>query len=360
MQSKEELAGPFSGSTVLVAGHTGFKGAWLCFMLNALGAKVVGYSHKTPPQQEHCYHALGIKDLVVNAETAVGDVRDIDRYRTLIDTHRPDFVFHLAAQAIVATSYKEPLETFSTNCMGVANILEILRLTNRPTTAIVVTSDKCYKNKERMEPYREDEEMGGDDPYSASKGAAELIFQSYLTSFLRASDLIKIASVRAGNVFGGGDWSPNRLIPDCMRDLMDTGKVRIRMPEAVRPWTFVIDILYGYLMLAQRLHSDPEKYKGSWNFASGETRTVRNICNTMINQVQGATIEVSPSIGIGKESGLLLIDAAKVRAELGWRPRYNLDQALRDTCEWYLRQRDGTNMQTYSRNYLDAYFDETR
>lgn len=356
MLSKSVLQETFSGSTVLISGHTGFKGAWLSFILQQLGAKTIGYSSWEPTDPRHCYYALNVKSRISNEDACVGDVRDINKYMALFDRYEPDFVFHLAAQALVSRSYKNPLETFSTNCMGVANILEILRNARRRTNAVIITSDKCYKNKERIEPYKENEEMGGDDPYSASKGAAELIFNSYYTSFFKNQDIVNIASTRAGNVFGGGDWSDNRLIPDCMRDLLGSGLIEIRMPEAVRPWTFVVDILYGYILLAHHLKFS-SSFDGSWNFASGETRTVMDICTTLIDKFQSGAVKIDREKNIGKESGLLLIDPSKARNKLGWRPRFSLDSSLADTAEWYIKQRNGVEMEAFSRSYLDAFFE---
>ena len=340
----------FKGKRVLVTGHTGFKGAWLVFLLRQLGAEVAGLSISEPENGKHAYYALKISEGLLNANTAIGDVRSFELYKKVLDDVQPDFVFHLAAQAIVSVSYKDPLDTVTTNIVGVANICDLLRTSSRKITSIIVTSDKCYKNKERMEPYREEEEMGGDDPYSASKGAAELIYQSYQASYFNSMDL-PVASVRAGNVFGGGDWSPNRLVPDCMRDLLGGGTVMIRMPNAVRPWTYVLDILVGYLQLAVELDRDSSTYRGSWNFASGETRTVREICDGMVETLGRGSVVVNAKDSFGKEAGLLLIDATKANSQLGWQAHQDLEASLRDTADWYDRQDKGDDMLAYSAQY---------
>ncbi len=341
----------FQGKRVLVTGHTGFKGSWLVLMLRELGATVAGLSISEPDNERHAYYALKVRENLSNPDTAIGDVRSLETYRGLVDAVKPDYVFHLAAQAIVSISYRDPLDTITSNVVGVANACEVLRTRDEAITSVIITSDKCYKNKERAEPYLEDEEMGGDDPYSASKGAAELIFHSYVASYFKGRDY-PVASGRAGNVFGGGDWSPNRLVPDCMRDLLEDRAVTIRMPEAVRPWTYVLDILTGYMQLAAGLADDAGKYRGSWNFASGETRTVLEICNTLVDALGRGSVHVDAKAGIGKEAGLLLIDAHKAAKALGWTPRQSLDQALRDTAEWYDRQAKGEDMYAYSAAYL--------
>lgn len=341
----------FRGKRVLVTGHTGFKGAWLAFMLRQMGAEVAGLSISEPENSKHAYYALKVADYLLNPDSASGDVRSLETYQKVLEEVRPDFLFHLAAQAIVSVSYREPLDTVTTNVVGVANACELLRTSDRRTTSIIVTSDKCYKNKERMEPYLEDEEMGGDDPYSASKGAAELVYQSYQASFFNASNA-GIASGRAGNVFGGGDWSPNRLVPDCMRDLLGGGSVTIRMPGAVRPWTYVLDILTGYLQLAAKLDSDASAYRGSWNFASGDTRTVQEICDGLVEALGRGAVIVDAKAGFGKEAGLLLIDAAKANEQLGWKPQQSLEASLKDTADWYDRQAKGEDMFVYSAEYV--------
>lgn len=358
MLSYKKLQETFLGKKVLITGHTGFKGAWLSYLLNQLGADIIGYSISEPENPSHVYFALNISELLVNSENSLHDIRDLSVFQSVVNEYQPDFVFHLAAQAIVSTSYTDPYSTMTTNIVGTTNVLETLRLLDRSITSLIITSDKCYKNKERLAPYREDEEMGGDDPYSASKGCAELVFHSYMFSFLQKDDSKHIASTRAGNVFGGGDWSANRLVPDCVRDILTKGFVDIRMPNAVRPWTFVVEILYGYLMLAHYLHQD-KTYQGSWNFAGGETRTVLEVCNIFIEALGQGAVNISESTSFGKESGLLLIDETKAKNELGWKTIYTVDEALRLTADWYFAQHKGEDMRRYSKEFVIDYFNRT-
>ncbi len=358
MISYKQLQQTFQNKKVLITGHTGFKGAWLSYLLRQLGAQIIGYSLDEPENPKHAYYALKIKENLINSDDSLHDIRDLTVFKKVVEQSEPDFIFHLAAQAIVSTSYKDPHTTMTSNVLGTTNILETIRLLERPITALIITSDKCYKNKERLEPYKENEEMGGDDPYSASKGCAELVFHSYMFSFFQNDPLKHIASTRAGNVFGGGDWSANRLIPDCVRDILTKGEVDIRMPEAVRPWTFVVEILYGYIMLAHNLHLD-KRFQGSWNFASGETRTVMEVCEIFIKALGQGSVKVDKSTKFGKESGLLLIDETKAKEELGWKSIYPVDEALKLTAHWYHAQFKGEDMTQYSQNFIADYFNKT-
>lgn len=358
MLSYKHLEQTFKDKKVLITGHTGFKGAWLSSMLSQLGANVIGFSLSEPENPKHIYFALKIKEILINSNDSLHDVRDLPSFQKVVEQYNPDFIFHLAAQAIVSTSYQDPYTTMFTNILGTTNVLETIRLLEQQITALIITSDKCYKNKERLEPYKENEEMGGDDPYSASKAGAELVFHSYMFSFFQKDPTKHLAATRAGNVFGGGDWSHNRLIPDCVRDILTIGVVDIRMPEAVRPWTFVVEILYGYLMLAHYLHQD-KNFQGAWNFASGETRTVLEVCNIFIEALGQGSVNISQSTKFGKESGLLLIDETKAREELGWKLIYQVDEALKLTAKWYQAQFNGEDMATYSKQIITDYFNQT-
>jgi CDP-glucose 4,6-dehydratase len=347
----------FSGRRALITGHTGFKGSWLTYMLQSFGCQTVGYSIAKPKNAKHCYYALEIEKGIINTESCLNDIRDFDRINSVINEYEPDFIFHLAAQPIVSISYQEPYRTFTTNTLGTLNVLETIRRYKKSVTSIIITSDKCYKNKERMDAYKENDEMGGDDPYSASKGASEILFHSYLHSYFMDSPGKGIVSVRAGNVFGGGDWSENRRIPECVRDIFSSGLVNVRMPDAIRPWTYVIDILYGYLSLAYRLSQDPNLYKGSWNFASGETKTVKEVVEIFIKAIGKGRIDINNKAMVGKESGLLLIDASKSRTRLGWKCALPLSDSLAMTSEWYSRQNAGDDMKKVSELFLMQYFE---
>ena len=351
-----DILDTFRGKKVFITGHTGFKGSWLSFILNEIGANIFGFSIDKPEDVRHAYYALNIDSFLNNLDNAMGDVRDYEHLARSISKVKPDFLFHLAAQPIVSTSYVDPFKTFSTNVNGTLNVLEFLRQDDSELTGIIITSDKCYKNKEQMVPYVESDEMGGDDPYSASKGAAELIIHSYLTSFPKILKSKGTVSVRAGNVFGGGDWSKNRLIPDCVRDIFQKGEVEIRMPEAVRPWTYILDILFGYLMLAAKIKKNPCYFSGSWNFASGETRTVREIVQAFINSLGTGKLCLNPLNNIGKESALLLIDPTKANKKLNWSCKMNLDDSIKVTADWYQSQKNGLNMVDYSRSLLAKYY----
>ena len=352
MKSKFEV---FRGKKVLITGHTGFKGSWLAFTLSEIGAKVFGLSLSEPENQYHSYHALEIKEILVNSDLDLGDVRKKD-LAEIINLVKPDFIFHLAAQAIVATSYLDPYLTFSTNTVGTLNLLETLRTTKSLATVIVITSDKCYKNLNSTRAYIEGDELGGIDPYSSSKAAAEIIFGSYLASYPNLCSVNGIASARAGNVFGGGDWSKNRLIPNCVQDIIAGNPIRLRMPNATRPWTFVNDIINGYLELALALRSNPLMFRGSWNFASGEKLTVSEVAQIFINQIGQGTIDTQPENNIGYESELLQIDPSKANKQLGWYCRYPIKSALSITAEWYKLQHSKADIKAYSKQLLEGYY----
>jgi CDP-glucose 4,6-dehydratase len=265
-------------------------------------------------------------------------------------------IFHLAAQAIVSESYVEPLQTIQTNIFGVVRILEHLRVSTHKSTSVIITSDKCYKNTNKGIPFVENDELGGIDPYSASKASAEILINSYVNSFERLRNFHGVASCRAGNVFGGGDWSENRLVPDLLKNLFATGEVFLRMPNATRPWTHVFDILNGYLILGERLHSSAEKYSGSWNFASEEHLTVENIAEIVIEKMGFGKIRINELNSIGYEATLLSLNPKKAKLELNWHCKVATAQALADCVTWYREQNSGVEMkyysETYARNFL--------
>lgn len=352
LKSKFEV---FRDKKVLITGHTGFKGSWLAFTLAGIGAKVYGLSLSEPENPYHAYYALGIKENLINSGSDLGDVREKD-LAEIISLVNPDFIFHLAAQAIVATSYLDPYLTFSTNTGGTLNLLEILRTTKSIATVVVITSDKCYKNLNSARAYIEGDELGGSDPYSSSKAAAEIIFGSYLISYPNLCSKNGIASARAGNVFGGGDWSKNRLIPDCVRDIFEGNPIHLRMPNATRPWTFVNDIINGYLELALALRANPIKFRGSWNFASGEKLTVSEVAQIFINQIGQGEIDTLTEYMIGYESELLQIDPEKANEQLDWHCLYPIKTALLITAEWYKLQHGKGDIKAYSKQLLEKYY----
>lgn len=327
----------WTGKRVLVLGHTGFKGSWLSLWLRELGASVLGLSLGIPTNPS-LFALAGIEGSV---PTRYGDIRDLRAVSEAMAACAPEIVFHLAAQPLVRLSYRQPVETYATNVMGTVHILEAIRSVQSVRSVIVVTSDKCYENRERPEPYREDAPMGGFDPYSSSKGCAELVTSAYRRSFL-ADRKIGIASVRAGNVIGGGDWAEDRLLPDCIRALGAGKKIDIRNPRAVRPWQHVLEPLCGYLILAERLYADIGHFAEAWNFGPDESdaREVSWIVSRVVG-LWGAGAWESVSKDALHEAHYLKVDSAKAHAVLGWKPRLDLTQCIDWTVEWYRRQRDG-------------------
>jgi CDP-glucose 4,6-dehydratase len=329
-----KLAAAFAGKTVLVLGHTGFKGSWLVAWLDRLGARVVGVAIDIPTQPSH-FETLGLAARIDDRRV---DIRDGRKMAALVAEVRPDFVFHLAAQALVRKSYRSPLETFEVNTLGTANVLEALRLSAHPCTAIMITSDKCYDNVEWLWGYRETDRLGGKDPYSGSKGAAELVIRSYFASYFSAIDSpIRIAVGRAGNVIGGGDWAEDRIVPDCMRAWAGRSPVEIRNPSATRPWQHVLEPLSGYLWLAACLAADAGLGGEPFNFgpAAGDDRSVRDVIKALAAYWPGASYTVNPPPGAVVEAGLLKLNCDKAAGRLGWRPTLDFSETINFTGDWY-------------------------
>ena len=344
----------FRGKKVLVTGHTGFKGSWLSFILVLLGAKVYGASNSTPNERKHSFYLLNIKNIIENRNHEKIDVTTT-AYPKLLNAIKPDFVFHLAAQALVSKSYEDPRTTINTNVNGILNLLDYMLLSEVKTTSVIVTSDKCYKNNNLGIPFVEDDELGGIDPYSASKAAAEIFINSYRTSFIKLSEFHGTASCRAGNVFGGGDYSPNRLVPDLISSLLENGTAKIRMPNATRPWTYVIDVLLGYLMLAARLDKESSPFSESWNFAADGQITVKEIGEILSAHLGYGEVVIDQSLMIGYEAKLLGINAEKSKKVLNWNPKVSTVNALQDTLDWYLQSKQTNNMVEYTNAYLTEY-----
>jgi CDP-glucose 4,6-dehydratase len=316
---------------VLVTGHTGFKGGWLCYWLARMGARVVGLA--LPPDTEpNLFTEAAIGSRV---ESHIVDIRDREATRCSIKEARPETVFHLAAQPLVLRSYEAPIETFSTNVLGAAHVLESLRGLPEVSVAVMITTDKVYANREWVYPYREGDPLGGHDPYSASKAACEIVISSYRSSFLRKQG-VAVASARAGNVIGGGDWSADRLIPDIARAWERGASVRIRRPDSVRPWQHVLEPLCGYLVLAERLAADPN-LADAYNFGpEGEDiATVRSVVECARRTYPDARVEFDADPSAPHEAGLLSLEIAKAKAALGVNPRWGLDEAVKRTMGWY-------------------------
>ena len=349
----------FANRRVFVTGHTGFKGAWLAEWLATLGAEVSGYA-LDPPTQPNLFDAL---DLGGRLHHVVADIRDHDRLESEVRAADPSVIFHLAAQALVRRAYDEPRETFATNVMGTANVLEAARACPSVRVVVVVTSDKCYQNLETGRAFRETDAMGGRDPYSASKGCAELVTAAYRDSFF--ADGAAVASVRAGNVIGAGDWAADRIIPDCVRALTAGRPIRVRNPDAVRPWQHVLEPLSGYLWLAALMLRDPHRYEGAWNFGPRDTagdKPVRWVVERFLDE-WGSGLWTTPAGGGHQphEAHNLRLDSAKAREQLGWAPVWDAQTAVRQTATWYREYyRAAATARRLVEHQLQAYQDDAR
>jgi len=329
----------FRDRSVLVTGHTGFKGSWLALWLTELGARVTGYS-LAPPTQPSNFEATHLRDSLTGHYEA--DIRDGARLTAALAACRPEVVFHLAAQALVRTGYDTPRETFEVNVIGIASLLDAVRELKRPCVVVVITSDKCYENREQVWGYRENDPLGGYDPYSASKGAAELLVAAYRRSFFDPDRLgqhgVRLGSARAGNVIGGGDWGRNRIVTDVVLSLSRQQPVPIRSPGSVRPWQHVLEPLSGYLTLASvMLSSDDPRWCAAWNFGprSDDETTVREMVEQFCTAWGGGSWQDASDPLQPHEAGVLRLGIDKAVCELGWRPRWNLEQAVSHAASWY-------------------------
>ncbi|MDP5280758.1 CDP-glucose 4,6-dehydratase [Sphingomonas sp. DG1-23] len=319
------------GRRVLITGHTGFKGSWLSLWLHALGAEVTGFA-LPPPSDPSLFGAARIADLIEHHQ---GDVRDLTAVRAVVEASRPEVIFHLAAQPLVRLSYREPVETYATNVMGTVHLLEAARRAPGVKAIVCVTSDKCYENREWVWPYRESDPMGGHDPYSSSKGCAELVAAAWRSSFFAQGP--GLATVRAGNVIGGGDWASDRLIPDLVRAFEAGASPLIRSPDSVRPWQHVLEALGGYLQIAGRLLAGERQFADAWNFgpADDDTRPVSWIVERMRAAWGGTPPPEADHGSRVHEAGLLRLDCSKARAALGWQPALDLETALDWIVDWH-------------------------
>lgn len=327
----------YRNKSVLITGHTGFKGSWLAIWLQALGAKVIGYSLPPYTNKDNFVQA-NLSNKIVDLR---GDIRNLYELKRIFDEYQPEYVFHLAAQPIVRLSYEKPIETYEVNVMGTINVLECIRYCSATKVGILVTTDKCYENKEQLWGYRENDALGGYDPYSSSKGAAELAIQSWRQSFMNPKNYMShgktIASVRAGNVIGGGDWAQDRIIPDCIRAIKENKAIEIRNPNAIRPWEHVLEPLYGYLLLGEKMTEHPTMYSESWNFGPKieSIITVREIVDLLLKYYgKGSVKEVALSQQV-HEANLLNLDISKAVFKLGWMPRLSIEEAVQYTVKWY-------------------------
>lgn len=329
----------YQGKRVLVTGHTGFKGSWLSIWLNALGAEVIGLA-LDPATERDNYVLSGIKDRIIDLR---GDIRDADLVKEIFRKYQPEIVFHLAAQPLVRLSYEIPADTYAVNVMGTIHVMEAIRVTESVKVAVMITTDKCYENKEQIWGYRENEPMGGYDPYSSSKGAAEIAIASWRRSFFNPDQYEKhgksIASVRAGNVIGGGDWALDRIIPDCIKALESGKPIKIRNPKAIRPWQHVLEPLSGYILLAQKMWNEPTLYCEGWNFGpqTESVSTVWDIVTKVIESYGSCEVQDLSEPNTLHEANLLILDISKAKYRLGWGPRINIDLTVKLTVEWYKR-----------------------
>lgn len=353
-----EFLTAFAGRRVMLTGHTGFKGSWLAFLLREIGAEVLGYALPAERPVSH-FAALGFAKSMRHVEA---DVRDSAKLAETMLAFQPEFVFHLAAQALVRPSYADPKATFETNVMGSVNLLEAIRQCESVRSLVYITSDKCYENLEWVWGYRENDRLGGHDPYSASKAAAEIAFSAYARSFFAHRPELGAATARAGNVIGGGDWAVDRIVPDCIRAIGSGKPVVLRNPKATRPWQHVLEPLAGYLLLAVRLREQPQTYAGSWNFGppSSEVRTVLEVAERIVGRFGRGSVVIEPGLAKQHEANLLQLNCDKAHQLLGWRPRWNVEQTLAATADWYKATMDGAAASVVTQQQLRDFFPELK
>ncbi|NWF37934.1 CDP-glucose 4,6-dehydratase [Mariprofundus sp. NF] len=343
----------WKGRRVFVTGHTGFKGSWLCLWLTQLGAEVTGYALE-PVTEPSLFDAANVAS---GMNSVIGDIRDREKLTQTMLAAKPEVVIHMAAQALVRYSYQHPVETYEVNVMGTVNLLESIRSCDSVRSVLVITSDKCYENRERDVGYKEDEPMGGYDPYSNSKGCTELVVSAYRQSFFSADHSVAVATARAGNVIGGGDWSADRLLPDMVRSFHAGEAVSIRNPGAVRPWQHVLEALHGYLLLLEHMDREPQDFAQAWNFGpeDADTQDVAWIVGHFVEHWGNASWHVEPDVENMHEAHTLRLDCSKARNELNWRPAIDLELALKWIAEWYRCYYDRDDVALLSQNQLEEF-----
>lgn len=333
----KNLINTYKGKTVLITGHTGFKGSWLCIWLIKLGAKVVGYA-LDPYTEKDNFVLSGLKEKMIDVR---GDIRDYEKLNQIFKEYKPDFVFHLAAQPLVRESYINPVYTYEVNVMGTINVLECIKNLSKEVAGIFITTDKCYENKEHVWGYKENDQLGGYDPYSSSKAACEIAINSWRRSYMNPNTYNEhkkaIASARAGNVIGGGDWAKDRIIPDCIRAAEANTYVEIRSPKSIRPWQHVLEALGGYLILGKKLVENPIEYSEAWNFGPNirDIITVEEMCKILQDYYKNVRYKINED-NSKHESNLLSLQINKAIFKLGWKPSFDINQALQLTVEWYI------------------------
>ena len=358
----EDVVKTWQGCRVFLTGHTGFKGSWLALWLARLGAQIRGYA-LDPCTEPNLFNQASVSSVV---EDVRGDVRDRAKLETSMTEFGPEFVFHLAAQPIVRRSYADPVGTYSTNVMGTVHLMEAIRKTPSVRAVVCVTTDKCYQNQEWIWPYRETDPLGGYDPYASSKACAEIVSAAYRSSFFPTGRLqehhVGLATARAGNVIGGGDWSEDRLIPDLIRGFRSNQPVLIRRPNAIRPWQHVLDPLHGYLMLAQELLAQPARFASAYNFGPSDEDVwpVERIATKLVRMWGDGASWIRDSVPSVHEDQVLRLDASKARVELGWKPRLGIEAALEWTTEWYRAWNHGDNMAKFTEKQIAEYEERLR
>ena len=345
----------WNNKSIFLTGHTGFKGGWLSLWLNSMGAKVIGYA-LAPNTTPNLFDVLAIDSLIEKSHIA--DIRDLATLQKAMSEARPDIVIHMAAQPLVRYSYANPVETYATNVMGTVHVLESTRTIESVRATVVVTTDKCYENREREAGYREDEAMGGVDPYSSSKGCAELVTSAYRQSyFSNIKSMNTVASARAGNVIGGGDWSQDRLIPDAIKAFEANQPLMIRNPLATRPWQHVLEPLSGYLILAQALYEQSSAFASAWNFGprDEDNRTVKEVIDLFISDWGSSARWEKEGSEQPHEANLLKLDCSKAHAQLDWTPKWNLEIAVQKIVEWQKAYQQKQNMREVSLAQINQY-----
>jgi len=352
----QEALKSFAGKRVFVTGHTGFKGSWITFLLKKIGAHVMGYA--LPPEAERShFDLLGLQSEI---DQIVGNIQDASALSEAMQKFQPEYVFHLAAQALVKISYSDPVNTFSTNVMGSVNLLEAVKQCDTVRSLVYITSDKCYENREWLWGYRENDRLGGYDPYSASKAAAEIVFSAYNRSYFSERPELGAASTRAGNVIGGGDWSTDRIVPDCIRAIEKNVPIKLRNPKATRPWQHVLEPISGYLLLAAQLRNQPKEYSGSWNFGptTSETYNVLDVANLIVHHIGRGSVEIEAPQNQYHEAGLLQLNCDKAYQFLKWFPRWPVIKTIEATAQWYKAILDGDDVKAITLKQLKNYFPE--
>lgn len=347
----------FAGKRVFITGHTGFKGSWLTMILREVGAHIMGFALQPEAGPSH-FELLG---LAGKMRHVVGDVRDAAAVDAALNGFQPEYVFHLAAQALVKRSYDDPVTTFGTNVMGTTNVLDSVRRCDSVRSLVCITSDKCYENVEWVWGYRETDRLGGHDPYSASKAAAEIVFSAYARSFFAHRETLGAATTRAGNVIGGGDWALDRIIPDCIRAVQAGETILLRNPGATRPWQHVLEPLSGYLLLAALLRQEPTKYASAWNFgpSTQEVRTVHDVARAIVKHLGRGSIRVGQVADHMHEATLLQLNCDKAHQFLSWYPRWSVDKTLTAAAQWYAAVLDkGEAAEQVTRRQIRDYFSE--